>query len=156
VSDLQPKLGRIVWSDFFSLLLVVGPIASWAIYVATAFGLVFHSRYSGSEVTGRDPAVLFVALGITLVCVPLLVLRIRRVKMLFANGRVVPAEITAVNFVRDRGRVDYRFSLDGMERTGWSALHKNARTTSLSVGQRVDLVVDPANPKHSLIADFYI
>jgi hypothetical protein len=151
----EPKTFRILTSDYLSLLLGLAPMVLWAMYIATAFGIVFRSRRSGTELAGQDPVFLALAAVVTLVCVPLLFIRLQRVKELFAKGTLLQGEITSVKFIKDRGRVEYKFPFGGLEIQTGAAVHKTAATTRLRPGQKVELVVDHQNPKRALIVDLY-
>ena len=150
----EPRVQRIVASDLLAMLSALLPVVMWGLYVATAFGVEFRSR-SGTWVGGRDPLFLNLALVATLIGGAVLVVRIRRVQALFAGGIQATGEVTSVEFIKDRGRVEYKFRFRNREVQTGAAVAKTAATSGLRVGQSVNLVVDPSDPRRALIVSLY-
>jgi hypothetical protein len=150
----QATFSGILKSDYVAVLCVLAPVVLWVLYTASSLGIVFRSR-SGTQVNAADSTSLTIAIIATVICIPVLLLRIQRLQSLFACGSRVNGEITSIDFYRDRGRVEYKYSLNGVSFTAGAALHKSAKAAALRVGQTVELVVDPGDPKRALIVDLY-
>jgi hypothetical protein len=150
----QPRIAQILKNDFLALLLLLAPVVTWGIYVAKASGVLSKPGRAATD-SGPSPVFLAIAVGLTLLCLTILILRIRGMQRLFATGKVVTGRITSIYFADDRGRVEYSYSLGGQQRSGGMALHKTKATAALAEGQEVEILVDPDKPDRSLIARLY-
>jgi hypothetical protein len=124
----------------------------WALHILAANGVIFTSR-SGTELSGSG--FLNIAIIATAVLLPLCAYRIYAFIGIFKRGLLCKAEITEINFFRDRGRVNFKYALDGMDYTTGTPVMKNARTKALNVGQEVEIVVQPENRTRAFIVDLY-
>ncbi len=147
-----PGFVRIVLSDYIAFLALIGVVVMWGLHILAANGVIFESR-SGTKLTGGT--FLGIAVIATVTLLPLFAYRIYAFKAIFKNGLLCKGEITAINFIRDRGRVQFKYTLGGQEFNSGSPVMKNARTKALRVGQEVDLVVHPEKRSRAFIVDLY-
>lgn len=89
--------------------------------------------------------------GLGLLGVPLLLLRVRSVRGIFARGVVVPGRVTAVWLEGDRGRVDFEYAFEGATYRCGAALHRTSAAERLREGADVEVLVDRARPQSALI-----
>ncbi len=142
----EPRMWRILKSDYLSRVLGTASLVLWALYLASAFGFLHR--------TGGTIYLLFAGV-VTAISVPLFFVRLQRIKHLFANGILIKGEIERVQFLKGASRVEYKFSFGSQEIKTGAAVNKTATVKQLRAGQQVELVVDPQNPKRSFIVDLY-
>lgn len=145
----RPTATRILMMDyaaFIGLSIAIIPCALLALSSVGTFG----------EQTEADLLVwsIIAAAGLVL-GLPILVYRIRSISRLFERAIEVPGRVSKVWFVKDRGRVEYTYSFRGQEFSSGKAVMKNRRTSDLQSGAGVVVIVDPDDPKKSLIRDLY-
>jgi hypothetical protein len=140
-----PSLFRVISTDYPSFLSVLFPI------VFGGFSIYFFF-------TGNDAFQLFLllAIGVTVVGVPVLVQRYRTISSVFADGMQMKGVVTGLSFFRGRGRVQYSYTFQGEKRMSDNAINKNSRTRKLRVGQTVTVLVDRNNPKRAFIREIYL
>jgi len=147
---------KVILTDYVAFLLVIAAPISVALLVgAMLFGGL--PRRSGGFVAFSDIRLILLVLAtaVTIVTVPFLVRRVASFQQLFEAGREVPGAITTIWFVKDRGRVEYEFELEGKRYAAWNAVMKNKATAALHEGQAVMVLVDANNPKRSAIRHLY-
>jgi hypothetical protein len=107
---------------------------------------------------GNDAVRLFLplAIGVTVIGVPVLVRRYRTISSVFAEGEQTKGEITGIGFFRGRGVVKYSYTFQGQKQASDNAINKNGRTRKLRVGQKVTVLVDPNDPKRAFIQEIYL
>ena len=141
----SPSLFRVISTDYPSFLSVLFPI------VFGGFSMYFFF-------SGNDALRLFLplAIGVTVVGFPVLVQRYRTISSVFAEGIQTDGIVTALNFFRGRGRVEYSYTFQGEKLVSGNAINKTSSTRKLRIGQPVTLVVDRGNPKRAFIQDIYL
>jgi hypothetical protein len=90
------------------------------------------------------------------VAIVILAWRIRLFYSIFDGGIEAPATISNIMFFRDRGRVDYIYTIQGEKFSSGNAIHKVKQTRSLQVGEQVIVMVDRNNLKRAFIRDLYM
>jgi len=141
----RPSLLRVISTDYFSFLSVLFPIVfgGFSIYF-------FFSQNDAFQLF------LLLAMGVSVVGVPVLVQRYRVISSVFENGTEAKGILTGLSFFRGRGRVQYSYTVQGEKQTSDNAINKNGRTRKLRVGQTVTLLVDRNNPKRAFIREIYL
>jgi Protein of unknown function (DUF3592). len=99
---------------------------------------------------------LFLAIGVTIIGIPVLLQRYKTISSVFANGEQTKGVITSIGFFRGRGSVGYSYSFHGEKLTSSNAINRNSHTRNLRVGQTVKVFVDPDNPKRAFIQEIYM
>lgn len=95
------------------------------------------------------PIVVTVMLG----CI--LVWRVQRMRGLFERGVEVSGEVLGVFITKDRGRLEYAYEWKGDMLVSWSPVHKTKRVLGFSFRQPVRVLVDPYNPKQSVVRELF-
>jgi hypothetical protein len=140
-----PSLFRVISTDYPSFLSVLFPI------VFGGFSIYFFF-------TRNDAFQLFLllAIGATVVGIPVLGQRYRVISSVFADGSEAKGVVTGLSFFRGRGRVEYSYTFKGEKQVSANAINKNSRTRKLRVGEAVTVIVDPNNPKRAFIQEIYL
>lgn len=99
-------------------------------YVAVSYFGFFPALRGGDPIQGEQAAPLFLygLLLTLLICVPIIVWRIKSIQGIFANGVETPGQITKVSFFRDRGRVEYTYHYQEQDYAGGNAIMKTKRS----------------------------
>jgi hypothetical protein len=141
----RPSLLRVISTDYSSFLSVLFPIVfgGFSIYF-------FFSRNDAFQLF------LLLAMGVSIIGVPVLVQRYRVISSVFENGLEAKGVLTGLSFFRGRGRVQYSYTFQGEKQTSDNAINKNGRTRKLRVGQTVTVLVDRNNPKRAFIREIYL
>lgn len=118
------------------------------------FGIIVSKR--GIKSVDKDNALLLILLA-ALVLFGLLntLRRYIRIRGIFERGVSVTATVYGTSFIKDRGRINYRYSYEGMEYQSHLAVSRNKETQALENGMKVFVLADERNPKHSLILALY-
>ncbi|HJR79728.1 MAG TPA: DUF3592 domain-containing protein [Anaerolineales bacterium] len=145
MQDRSLSLFRVISTDYSSYLSILFPV------VFGVFGTYFFFA-------GNDSFRLFLplAIGVTVVGVPVLIWRYRTIASVFADGQQTKGVITGIGFFRGRGVVKYSYTFKGTTQISDNAINRNGRTRKLRVGQKVTVLVDPKNPKRAFIQELYL
>lgn len=141
----SPSLFRVISTDYPSYLSVLFPI------VFGSFTAYFFATENNSS-----QLFLFLAIGATVVGIPILIQRYRTISSVFTNGTETKGEVTSMGFFRGRGRIEYSYTFQGEKLTSNNAINRNGRTRNLRVGQAVKVFVNPDNPKQAFIQEIYM
>jgi hypothetical protein len=146
INRKSPSLVRLIDTDYIALGAVLVPLVMWCMYAVLLL--------TGS---GQAPGgIFFIAAAITVIAALVLLWRYRTIAGVFADGIEVPATIHNAAFFRDRGRLEYVYTIQGEKYLGGVAVHKNRRTAALRPGEQVVVLVDPDHPKRAFIRDLYV
>lgn len=143
-SNSSPSVWRVLWNDYLAFIALIFPIASW---VMAIFFLIYAGHIQSNYY-------LFAG-GVTLLGVLAAIWRYRVIAGLFENGQMVDCEISAIEFFRDRGNIQYIYMFHGEKFEGFNAVMKNKSTQKYAVGQTVKLMVNPEKPKQAFLQDLY-
>ena len=145
MQNQSPSLFRIISTDYPSYLSVLFPI------VFGAFTIYFFiTKHNSSQLF------LLITAVVTIIGVPTLIRRYRTISSVFVNGTPTKGVITAIGFLRGRGRVEYSYTAQGETHKSSNAINRNGHTRKLRIGQNVKVVVDPGDPKRAFIQEIYL
>jgi hypothetical protein len=123
----------------------------FSFYVGVAcFGL-------GRDLNINAKYILYIAI-VSLVLAPFgVILRVKFLQDLFANGEAVPGQIKNVASWLLPGwvRVKYTYSFQGQAYSGVIEIREALRPQALMPGAGVVLMVDKKNPRRAMIRDLY-
>ena len=153
--DASPSLSRIVSTDYAALLGAILPVVGLVLWAANAF-FGFPGRWRGRDIQQADPTFVWIGIGMVALGLMLLIWRVRSFQSLFASGHRVPGRVTTVSFFKDRGRIEYEYEYGGAALHAGNAVHKTKRTTAIQQGMPVTVLVDPNNPKRTILLDLYV
>lgn len=153
----QFSLLSVVQSDYATFLALISPTVTWTIYIALA-NWGYFPGLRGREALGSEAAPFFLYAGLvtTLIGILLFVWRLHFFRTLYRHGVQVVGCITSVSFMRDRGRIEYIYMVEGETYSSCATVMKTARTRALMPETPVTLLVDHINPQRSLLVDLYV
>lgn len=140
---MKPSIAKIVSNDWPALFSALGVPIVWGMHLA------FPYLRNG----GTSPLALAAALSALALAV--LARRIARVKALFVSGLRANGVVTGLRIVRDRGRLEYEFPVQGSIVTSWCPVHKTKQVLALSVGDGVEILYDGRDPRKSIVRDLF-
>ncbi len=118
------------------------------------FGIIVSKR--GIKSVDKDNALLVILLAALALFGLLNALRrYIRIRGIFERGVSVTATVYGTSFIKDRGRISYRYSHEGTEYRSHLAVSRNKETQALENGKKIFVLVDERNPKKSLILALY-
>ncbi|MEN8242616.1 MAG: DUF3592 domain-containing protein [Chloroflexota bacterium] len=138
----RPSLFRIAFTDYPTFLSLISPLILWIGY--------FLSK------SGTDSSLLYISIAVTVAAIPVIIWRILYFLKIFDVGEEATAEILGVRFYRSRGRVDFNYTYKGTDYTSSNLLLASERVRNLTAGKEVTVLVNPENPKKSVIRDMFI
>jgi hypothetical protein len=159
MSQATPSIGRIILSDYGCFLSVAIPTALYGlVFFGSVLGFVPDLRPMAQGDRRIDDVTFFVSLAAValVVSAPVLFVRSRVIREAFASGRAASGVIDSLRFVKDRGRVEYRYEQNGQAYRSGNAIMKNRRTRSLARGQTVTVYVHPSNPERAYLEEIYL
>ena len=140
-----PSLFRVISTDYPSYLSVLFPVV---------FGI--FTIYFFNTQNDASQLFLFLTTVVTVIGIPTLIQRYRTISSVIAKGTQTKGVISSIGFLRGRGRVEYSYTVQGEKHTSSNAINRNSRTRKLRVGQSVNVVVDPNDPKRAFIQEIYV
>lgn len=155
----QVSIRKIILNDYAAFLLTVGGPVMLAISgFAAVFGFVPRFRRRGGRVVEPELAYVLCAAAIvaTVILFVLLARRIARIKATLVSGPRVKAKVLGIAFIKDRGRVEFDYTLDGRQFTTGAAIMKNKQTTAISPGDEIEVAIDRADPTRAFVVDLYL
>lgn len=125
------------------------------IVLFTLWGIYYTAAMDDKAVLGLSPLTwLIVALGVTVVGVPLMAYLIHSRFYLLRNGVEVTAEITKCDCHVSDGRQSLAFSFTYNDHA-YSVCHdSDGEHDDMKLGDSVTLLVDPKKPKHMMVLDY--
>lgn len=156
--NVKPSLFRIIQSDYLAMLGILLPSVSLILYVSVAYFGFFPGFRGHDPIQGTEGAPLFFYLFLAglVLGIPLAIGRIRSIQRVFSTSIPVVGQVTDIYFYRDRGKVQFTYTYQDQEYSGVTAIMKTRKTSPLSKGSKVTLLIDRENPARALIRVLYI
>ena len=153
----ETSVGRIVKNDYGSLVLLIFIGVAWVMAGLAAAGWL-PGRRGGAVETGGDPDrfMLKLAVVVTPLFGWLAFRRIAAIRRVVEDGPACAGTVTAIWFMKDRGRVEYEYQFEGQTYQAGNAIMKNRETETIRQGDRVELIVDPLRPSRAFLAALYV
>lgn len=156
--DFKLSIIRILWNDYPAFNAMLFPIALWAItglLAAIDYRAVWRQGSTGT-ISGSTQAVFYIAVLLSLICIPLVFLRLKIFWTIWRGGLEIPGKITQTLFQRDRGQIFFTYRHKEYEYKARIVVHKTRLTKTLEKDQKVTLVILPKDPKQVFIRDLYL
>lgn len=152
------SIKKVIKSDTLALILTITPVIMLLLVIDAKYFGVIAKNFSRSKTSNPADAVLFIKITIAslLVCVPLLLLRIQKIKKHFKNGFEVAARVLKISFRKDRGRIVFSYTIEGEEYLGTNTIMRNSMTTSFREGTQIAVIVAPDNYTKSYIKEMFV
>ncbi len=157
MGNKELNVGKLLFMDYGCFLFLMFPVMSW---VLTGIGY-FRSIYGSKLIENPDinaeslPFFLYLAIGLTVVFVPLLLRRIGIFRRVWEQGRTASGWITGVSFYRGRGTLRYNYEFQGKNVESANTVMRNKQTRDLQSGMPVEVMVDPEKPKRGFLVYLY-
>lgn len=156
IDFMEISTGKILKNDYLALVSLLLPSVFIVLYVDALCGGVLRSLLKiGRTGIGEPKTFLYIVIASVLIFVPLLIYRITAMKNHFKNGVTVDGRITYLEFYKDRGRVEYKYSYNDEQYESGNALPKNAYTSALKKDMLVSLIINKDNPKKAFIKELF-
>ena len=149
---------KVIKNDFGAFLLAIfGPISLIISGYVAVTGVLPRFRGRGGGAVDPETNTLFLVASaiLTVILFLLLLRRISRLKRILRTGPRVQALVTGISFVKDRGRVEFRYVHEGRLHDSGCAIMKNPTTEALTKDEQIEVAIDPANPKKALIVELF-
>lgn len=148
--ELEPPrklaLLKVITVDYLAWLGFVVPLVMWS------FTLIVYLTH----LTGGDPTVLAqLSTVLSVLGILTVALRFRSLRAHFARGVEVPGRILRMANVQDIGRVIYTYNYLSKAFQATNYFHFSMRMDRLEEQRSVLVVLDPADPRHAQITNFY-
>lgn len=156
---IKPQLIQIIKTDQISNVVLIITALSWVLFLWTAIHPYLPETIMMSSPLGRNdlPYYLRSSLGITLLAMPVFVIRVLFIRGVFKNGAAVTGTIKVLRIKGSRGYIIYTYNHDGKEYSKTVSLNF---TKKMAAGYReggpIALAVKKNNPNQALIRDLYI
>jgi hypothetical protein len=152
------SIPRFLWNDYAAYNTILFPAVLWAVTGALVM-IDYRAVWQGGEagsLSSSTRAVLYVAVFLSLICIPLLLIRLRLFWSIFREGFEIQGKITQTLFQRDRGQIFATYRHKEYEYKARIVVHKTRQTQLLKKDQKVTLVALPEDPKQVFIRDLYL
>jgi hypothetical protein len=150
-----PSPWSIIWTDNVCCALTTTAPLIFGVGLAIKLtGAIPGSR--GRPDTPLDPVVaslvLAGAVAVVLCMSAIVVVRVRRVRSLFEEGREVEARVRKITYFQGgaRQKLKFAFELDGTPYEVTSVFLRSSRTPRFSEGDRIPVLVDPEDPTRAI------
>lgn len=141
---MKASLKKIVWNDWLALFAFCALPIIWIIH----FAFPYLKRGASAPIE--------VGVIVSILAAVALAWRIRRVQQLFATGAHTDGVVEAVRILKDRGRLEYSYHVDGRSIGSWSPVHKSKQVLALRIGQKITVLFDRKHPEKSIVADLFL
>jgi hypothetical protein len=152
------SLLRFLWIDYPAYNTILFPVVLWAVtglLVILDYRAVWQGGKAGS-LSSSTLAVFYVAILLSLVCIPLVLVRLRLFWSIYKDGFEIQGKITRTLFQRDKGQIFITYRHKEYEYKGRIVVHKTRFTQAMEKDQKVMLVALPKDPKQVFIRDLYL
>ena len=149
---------RFLWIDYPAYNTVLFPVVLWAVtagLVILDYRAVWQGGKAGS-LSSTTMAVFYVAILLSLVCIPMIIMRLRLFWTIYKEGFEIQGKITGTLFQRDKSQIFITYRHKEYEYKARIVVHKTSLTKRLGKDQKVMLVALPKDPKQVFIRDLYI
>ena len=145
-------------NDYPSGIFLMFPPILWVLWAFQHFfGFLPKRNFRG--VTEMDPTssywFMIIAFILSIVFITLFIFRTRKFLKLCKLGIIVTATITHINFYKDRGRIDFKFSYQNSEYKTGNPIFKTKFTKLFSTNDSVEVLLLPDIPKKAYILGIF-
>jgi hypothetical protein len=154
----KPRVTDIIKEDYISKLTLIIPLAIWILLLITVLYPYMPEYFKRLSPLNHHDTQYYLpfAFTVTIVSIPIFILRIYSMMHIFKNGIEVKGRITFFWRKRDRGHIIYSYHYNDQTYEKGHALRVNEKMENLKKGDEIIIVVNKKIPKQSLIRDRYI
>lgn len=151
-----PNIFKIVKNDYITALCVIFPFVLFTISSITYYtGYLPDRRGNLMEVESLAPLFLYIGIALLVLGIWISVTRIKIIIDTFNKGIVIQGEITCAEYFKDRGRIEFKYRFDGIERKKGMGIMQSKTTKGLQTGEIIDIIIDKRNPDRAFILQFF-
>jgi hypothetical protein len=157
-NDYKFSIPRFLWLDYGAYNTILFPVALWVVTGFLAM-LDYRAVWQGGQagaLSSTTQAVFYVAILLSLVCIPMMLVRLRLFWSIYKDGFEIQGMITRTLFQRDRGQIFITYRHKEYEYKARIVVHNAKQTKTLKKDQKVILVALPKDPKQVFIRDLYL
>ncbi len=137
---MTPSLRKIIWNDWPALFCVLSVFIIWIVRYA------FPPAWKLPALPWAISGVALLALG----------WRVLRVKKFFSLGAAAEGSVEAVRIVKDRGRLEYSYEVEGRKIVAWCPVHKSKQILGIRVGQKITVLYDSRRHESSIVRELFV
>lgn len=156
MTSSEPSLTKIILRSYSTFLVVLFAVVAWLLSAVLAVSLLGPAVKDRAHALEGVQSALFLAIAGSLFAGLFVMLRVRAYRRRFAEGVEVPGIITFVFSWRGRASVRYAYDYMGQSYKGSGSVMRLTYGRPLRTGTAVTLLVDPQDPKRSLVRDFFV
>ena len=152
------SIPRFLWIDYPAYNTILFPVVLWAVtavLVILDYRAVWQGGKAGS-ISSTTLAVFYVAILLSLVCIPMIMIRLRLFWTIYKDGFEIQGQTTQTLFQRDKGQIFITYRHKEYEYKARIVVHKTSLTKRLEKDQKVIMVALPKDPKQVFIRDLYL
>ena len=152
------SLKKQISNDYLTLLSLIGFLITIIFSIMSlGFGFTLTRRDGIMDLDNSDSIFTGAIFGIlSLFCLLMLIFRINRGKYLVNSGLDIEAIISNVFYHRDRGRVEYSYTINEQEFKRGNGIHVKKDSIKYNVGEKINILVDPENNKKAIIKSNFV
>jgi len=158
MGERKYSIKKIISHDYAALLSFICFVIMAALLVEIYFiGYSFSKRgFELVYIPAEDRFLLYCIYGsFCLIGLVGFILRMNVIKSYFRNGIEVKGTIIELMYWRDRGRITFKYSMEGSEHIGNLAIHTTKATANLGKNDEVRVLVKQENHRKAIIMDIF-
>jgi len=116
------------------------------------------SKLSVSQAGDLGGVGVFLGVGVlaSVLCPPLLAVRVAKIRRVFRDGLETEAEVVFFREFRDRGRIEFEFEHNDEIIRAANPVHLTRAVRAIGVGQCVAVFYLPENPRSAFIREIFL
>jgi hypothetical protein len=157
--ELNYSVKKIIGHDYITLLSLICFAITGALLVEMYFFGYFVSKrlLELVYVPMEDRFIYFCILG-GFACIGLVgfMVRMNIIKNYFMSGVKIKGVITELTYWRDRGRITFKYTIEGQEYHRKIMIHTTKETSNLGKDDEITVLVKPENHSKAIIMDIFV
>jgi len=146
-------------THYWCLLLCIIPAitllaAGWLIISGTVNLTELKEHFSIADLN-RDAIALGIALLLAVISLPILTIRLAKIRRVFREGLETKGEVVLFRRFRDRGRIEFEFTHAGNVIRAANPVHLSRAVRGIVIGQPITVIYLPDNLKAAFIKEIY-
>ena len=144
ISENQPSIPRIIFTNYIAFIAVLSPVLLWAVFL--------FDHFQGDWLTTSD---LLGLGGFSLLGLVTALWKILTISSIINQGQETKATIHSSGFYRSRGRIKFVYTYQGEKYMTQNTVMSNKRTRAYTTGDQASIYLDQNNPKKAVLKEIY-